>query len=266
MTALALSGLNVWFGDGPARVDAVRNASFTVAKGESFGLVGESGSGKSTILRALTGLAPSWSGAMSVNGKTLGHRRDRDFFKTVQMVFQDPYAALHPRHTVDQVLSETLKLHGFRDTETRILSLLDGVGLGPAFRFRYPHQLSGGQRQRVAIARALAPEPAILLLDEPTSALDVSVQAEILNLLMDLRDEHKLTFLMVSHNLAVVAHMCERIAVMQNGEIVEIMPVEAMRSMQVTHRYTADLLNDSINYVRSSPVDPSPSVERVDPD
>ncbi len=251
MSALSIDNLDVWFGDGSDRVDAVQNASFTVSEGESFGLVGESGSGKSTILRALTGLVPTWSGAMSVNGTALGHKRDRTFFKSVQMVFQDPYASLHPRHTVDQVLSDTLKLHGFSNTEARILALLDDVGLSPAFRFRYPHQLSGGQRQRVAIARALAPEPAILLLDEPTSALDVSVQAEILNLLADLRDEHKLTFVMVSHNLAVVAHMCGRIAVMQNGEIVEIMPVEAMRSMQVEHTYTANLLNDSFNYVRS---------------
>ena len=251
MTALTIDGLDVWFGDGADRVEAVKDARFTVAEGESFGLVGESGSGKSTILRAVTGLVPTWEGAMTVNGTALTHKRDRSFFKTVQMVFQDPYAALHPRHTVDQVLNETLKLHGFRDTEQRILALLDDVGLGPANRFRYPHQLSGGQRQRVAIARALAPEPAILLLDEPTSALDVSVQAEILNLLTDLRAEHNLTFVMVSHNLAVVAHMCERIAVMRNGEIVEIMPVEAMRSMQVKHDYTAALLNDSLNYVRS---------------
>ena len=253
MTALTIEGLDVWFGDGADRVDAVKDASFTVAEGESFGLVGESGSGKSTILRAATGLVPTWSGKMSVNGTALARKRDRAFFKTVQMVFQDPYAALHPRHTVDQVLSETLKLHGFGNTEQRILTLLEDVGLGPAFRFRYPHQLSGGQRQRVAIARALAPEPAILLLDEPTSALDVSVQAEILNLLNDLRAEHNLTFVMVSHNLAVVAHMCERIAVMQNGEIVEIMPVEAMRSMQVDHPYTAHLLRSSLGYVRNSP-------------
>ncbi len=251
MTALEIDGLNVWFGDGADRVDAVKNASFSVAQGESFGLVGESGSGKSTILRALTGLVPTWSGAMSVNGSALGPRRDRAFYKTVQMVFQDPYASLHPRHTVDQVLTETLRLHGFRDTEPRILALLDDVGLGPAFRFRYPHQLSGGQRQRVAIARALAPEPAILLLDEPTSALDVSVQAEILNLLTDLRAEHNLTYFMVSHDLAVVAHLCERIAVMKDGELVEIMDVADMRAMKATHPYTQHLLKSSVRYERA---------------
>lgn len=252
MSALSFQGLNVWFGEGRDRVDAVKDASFEVAEGESFGLVGESGSGKSTIMRALTGLAPHWSGQMAVNGRPLGHKRDRTFYKTVQMVFQDPYASLHPRQSVDQVLSEVLYLHGFRDIEPRIERLLDDVGLGPAFRFRYPHQLSGGQRQRVAIARALAPEPSILLLDEPTSALDVSVQAEILNLLTDLRAEHSLTFLMVSHDLAVVAHMCERIAVMQNGEIVEVLGVEDMRAMTPQHPYTRSLLEASLGYRRES--------------
>ncbi|MEX5727338.1 ABC-type dipeptide/oligopeptide/nickel transport system ATPase subunit [Rhodovulum iodosum] len=252
MSALSFQGLNVWFGEGRDRVDAVKDASFEVAPGESFGLVGESGSGKSTIMRALTGLAPHWSGHMSVNDRPVGRRRDRTFYKTVQMVFQDPYASLHPRLSVDQVLSEVLWLHGFGDIEPRIERLLDDVGLGPSFRFRYPHQLSGGQRQRVAIARALAPEPSILLLDEPTSALDVSVQAEILNLLADLRTEHNLTFLMVSHDLAVVAHMCERIAVMQAGEIVEVLGVEEMRAMKPQHPYTLSLLEASLGYRRES--------------
>lgn len=252
MKALEFDSLNVWFGDGRDRVNAVKSASFDVATGESFGLVGESGSGKSTIMRALAGLVPTWSGRMAVNGTPLGRKRDRSFYKTVQMVFQDPYASLHPRHSVDQVLSETLHLHGFRDNvDQRIAQLLEDVGLGPSFRFRFPHQLSGGQRQRVAIARALAPEPAILLLDEPTSALDVSVQAEILNLLTDLRAEHKLTFLMVSHDLSVVGHMCARIAVMKDGEIVEVMSVEDMRAMSPQHPYTQHLLNASLGYDRS---------------
>ncbi|MFC2966531.1 ABC transporter ATP-binding protein [Acidimangrovimonas pyrenivorans] len=252
--ALSFSGLDVWFGSGRDHVAAVKGASFDVAKGESFGLVGESGSGKSTIMRALTGLVETWSGGMMVDGHKLtpGKSRDKTFYKKVQMVFQDPYASLHPRHSVDMVLSETLRLHGFDDIEARIGKLLDDVGLGPAFRFRYPHQLSGGQRQRVAIARALAPEPEILLLDEPTSALDVSVQAEILNLLGDLRDEHDLTFLMVSHNLAVVAHMCSRIAVMKDGEIVEVMSVEDMRANASHHSYTQSLLRASQGYFRDT--------------
>lgn len=251
MSGIVLKDLNVWFGNGPARVDAVKNATFDVPLGESFGLVGESGSGKSTILRAITGLAETWNGTIQIDGNTLGKQRDEQFYKTVQMVFQDPYASLHPRHTVDQVLSETLSLHGFNDIETRIEKLLLDVGLGPSFRFRYPHQLSGGQRQRVAIARALAPEPRILLLDEPTSALDVSVQAEILNLLTELRAERGLTFLMVSHDLSVVSHMCARMAVMQYGKIVELLSVEDMRAQKANHEYTQHLLASSLGYTRS---------------
>ncbi len=246
MNEILIENLNVWFGEHDERVDAVKGANLSVPKGGSFGLVGESGSGKSTILRAIMGLALTWNGKMEVGGETLGPKRTRTFYRKVQMVFQDPYASLHPRHSVDQVLSETLSLHGFDDIETRIAKLLDDVGLGPSFRFRYPHQLSGGQRQRVAIARALAPEPEVLLLDEPTSALDVSVQAEILNLLTDLRAEHKLTYLMVSHDLAVVGHICSDIAVMQLGEIVETLTVEDMRAMRTTHPYTKHLLESSL--------------------
>jgi len=252
MNGIEINNLNVWFGEHEGRVDAVRNASLAVPEGDSFGLVGESGSGKSTILRALMGMVTTWSGEMSVLGNKLGHKRSRDFYRTVQMVFQDPYASLHPRQSVDQVLSETLSLHGFKDIDARINRLLDDVGLGPAFRFRYPHQLSGGQRQRVAIARALAPEPRILLLDEPTSALDVSVQAEILNLLSELREEHNLTYLMVSHNLAVVGHLCDRLAVMQLGEIVEVLSVEDMRQGRPTHPYTRHLLESSYGALAGS--------------
>jgi len=242
---LQITDLNVWFGKGRDRVDAVQGASLTVGQGESFGLVGESGSGKSTILRAITGLVPTWSGQITIDGKPMNKRRDRSFYRDVQMVFQDPYASLHPRHTVDQVLGETLHLHGMPDRETRIAKLLDDVGLGPRFRFRYPHQLSGGQRQRVAIARALAGEPKLLLLDEPTSALDVSVQAEILNLLADLRDDRGLTYLMVSHDLAVVSHVCARLAVMKDGKIVEVMSVDQLRDGAATHDYARSLLKAS---------------------
>lgn len=243
---LEVNALNVWFGNNRDRVDAVKRASFSIARGESFGLVGESGSGKSTILRAITGLAPHWAGNIRVAGEEITKHRPKSFFKTVQMVFQDPYASLHPRHSVDQVLGETLHLHGFSDIDNRVVKLLDDVGLGRKFRFRYPHQLSGGQRQRVAIARALAPEPELLLLDEPTSALDVSVQAEILNLLADLRADRGLTYLMVSHDLSVVGHMCDRLAVMKDGEIVEILDVAALRAMQASHPYSKHLLEASL--------------------
>lgn len=252
MTDISVENLNVWFTSGRDHVDAVKDVSFSVPAGESFGLVGESGSGKSTILRALVGLVPTWNGTVSIDSTALaGTKRSAEFYKSVQMVFQDPYASLHPRHSVDQVLSETLMLHGHRDLETRVPKLLEDVGLGRAFRFRYPHQLSGGQRQRVAIARALAPEPTVLLLDEPTSALDVSVQAEILNLLSDLRGEHKLTFLMVSHDLAVVSHMCDHVGIMKSGEMVEQLAVADLRAMRTQHPYSAELLNNSLGFNRS---------------
>lgn len=246
---LTVRDLDVWFGHPPDRVDAVKAASFSVAAGESFGLVGESGSGKSTILRAITGLIGTWSGRIEVDGTAVsGRQRSRAFHKTVQMVFQDPYASLHPRHSVDRVLSETLHLQGMDRIDQRIETLLDSVGLGRSFRFRYPHQLSGGQRQRVAIARALAAEPRLLLLDEPTSALDVSVQAEILNLLDALRRERGLTYVMVSHDLAVVAHMCDRLAVMRAGLVVEEMPAASLRAGTARTDYARALIAASAGY------------------
>jgi peptide/nickel transport system ATP-binding protein len=251
-TGIVLEGVNVWFGEGEDRVDAVIDASFTVPLGGSFGLVGESGSGKSTILRAITGLAPTGSGTISVMGKRLGKTRDKAFYRSVQMVFQDPYASLHPRQTVDHVLSEALHLHGFDNPDDRIARVLEDVGLDRRFRFRWPHQLSGGQRQRVAIARALIIEPTTLLLDEPTSALDVSVQAEILNLLTRLRRERGLTYLMVSHDLAVVGHMCSDMAVMNSGEIVEMLNVDDLRALKAFHPYTRQLLDASVQKRREN--------------
>jgi peptide/nickel transport system ATP-binding protein len=166
------------------------------------------------------------------------------------MVFQDPYGSLHPRHTVDQTLAEPLAIHGERDAEARILGALREVGLGPSFRFRYPHQLSGGQRQRVAIARALILRPKVLLLDEPTSALDASVQAEILNLLEQLRRSLSLTYVLVSHDLAVVAHLCDRLLVMQHGEAVEETSAAALRADTVASDYTRSLVAASRGYAR----------------
>ncbi|MDR5833718.1 ABC transporter ATP-binding protein [Caballeronia sp. LZ034LL] len=227
-------------------VDAVRDVSLQVEEGEVFGLVGESGSGKSTLLRGLAGLVPLAGGTMRIGGETTPRRARRD----VQMVFQDPYGALHPRFTVDKTLREPLAIHGIGDPDARILAALGEVGLGPAFRFRYPHQLSGGQRQRVSIARALIVGPRVLLLDEPTSALDVSVQAEILNLLRRLHRERKLTMVLVSHNLSVIGFLCSRIAVMRNGEIVEQVGVDAVRARRVEHEYTRRLLAATEGYTR----------------
>ena len=247
---IEVEALHVTFGHGAGVVRAVRDVSFHVAEGAAFGLVGESGSGKTTVLRALSGLVEDWEGRLTVAGAPLGRRRERGFYKLLQMVFQDPYASLRPRHTVDRILSEPIAIHHLGDGERRIERALADVGLGPAFRFRYPHQLSGGQRQRVAIARALILEPRILLLDEPTSALDVSVQAEILNLLARLRAEHGLTYVLVSHNLAVVAHMCERLLVMNAGRVVEEMTVAQLRAGRPAEAYTRQLLQSSLGYDR----------------
>ena len=231
---------------------ALNGVSLSVAEGESFGLVGESGSGKSTLLRAVAGLNVFESGTLTVSGKRYeGHRRDRDFYRTVQMVFQDPYGSLHPRQTVDRLLLEPLAIHGFTDVDARIARALDEVGLGSGFRFRYSHQLSGGQRQRIAIARALILEPKILLLDEPTSALDASIQAEILNLLEQARKDRGLTFVMVSHDLGVVSHMCDRLAVMRKGEMVETVSVEALEKRAFSQDYTRQLLVASEGFRRT---------------
>jgi peptide/nickel transport system ATP-binding protein len=237
-----IAALSVRFGN----TEAVKNVSFTVERGESFGLVGESGSGKSTVLRALAGLNTVWTGRMVLANEVLAPRRDRDFFRRVQMVFQDPYGSLHPRQTVDRLLSEPLLVHGMGDIERRILRGLNEVALPSSMRFRYPHQLSGGQRQRVAIARALMSEPEVLLLDEPTSALDVSVQAEVLNLLSDLQQARDLTYILVSHNLAVVAHLCGRVGVMQGGEVVELLSSDDLRAGRTRHPHTAALRELSI--------------------
>ena len=242
---LAVEDLSVTFGRGAAEVRAVRGVSLSVAEGEAFGIVGESGSGKSTVLRAVCGLAPVSGGRILLDGAPIPSPRRADFFRRVQMVFQDPYASLHPRHTVDKVLSEPLAIHGFGDRGARVERALEDVGLGQGFRFRYPHQLSGGQRQRVAIARALILEPRVLLLDEPTSALDASIQAEVLNLLDRLRAERGLTYVLVSHDLAVVAHMCGRLAVMQNGAVVEELTRDALSRREAAEDYTRTLLRAS---------------------
>ena len=250
---LSLQHLRVVFD----RFVAVDDMSFEVAPGESFGIVGESGSGKSTVLRAICGLAPLASGSVQLTGATeLTLPGSKTFRRQVQMVFQDPYASLHPRQTVDRLLAEPLAIHGIDqgdEREARIERALDEVGLGQGFRFRYPHQLSGGQRQRIAIARALILEPQVLLLDEPTSALDASVQAEVLNLLEALRERRGLTFLMVSHDLAVVTHLCQRLVVMQRGRAVEFVGAQDLAAQRVKADYTRSLMQASAGFRRVAP-------------
>jgi len=234
---------------------AVADTSFQVQPGESFGIVGESGSGKSTVLRAICGLAPK-TGTVKLLGNAapaLPLPGSKPFRRLVQMVFQDPYGSLHPRHTVDKILAEPLAIHGISDEQTRIERALDEVGLGSGFRFRYPHQLSGGQRQRIAVARALILEPQILLLDEPTSALDASVQAEVLNLLEVLRERRGLSFIMVSHDLAVVTHLCQRLMVMQRGKTVELLSSADLAAHRVNDPYTQNLMVASGGFRRTCP-------------
>jgi peptide/nickel transport system ATP-binding protein len=238
--------VTVAFGAGEDRRVAVDDVSFHVGEGETFGLVGESGCGKSTILRTIAGLIRPETGTIALAGRTVGPRRTIAGRRLLQMVFQDPYGSLHPAHSVDQILAEPLHIHHFKDAERRIERALKEVGMGPEHRFRYPHQLSGGQRQRIAIARALIIEPKVLLLDEPTSALDLSVQAEILNLLVRIRAARGLTLLMVSHDLAVIAHLCARIGVMEHGVLHETLAVERLRRGEADHPYTRTLLAASI--------------------
>ncbi len=249
---ITIDHLNLFFGHGAARNHAVKDVSFSVDRGESFGLVGESGSGKSTVLNCIAGLLTNWKGVIEVDGAKLGKRRDLPFFRKVQMVFQDPYGSLHPRHTVDRTLKEPVAIHQLKDANRRVERVLDEVGLGPKFRFRYPHQLSGGQRQRVAVARALILEPQILLLDEPTSALDVSIQAEVLNLLQDIRRERQLTYILVSHDLAVVSHMCHAILVMNRGKTVETITRKQLKNGELREEYTRQLLVAGKGYNRAA--------------
>ncbi len=245
-------GLTVRFGYDAATITVADDISFEIPRGSAFGLIGESGCGKSTVLRAISGLNSDYEGSILLNGKELQNKRRGDFFRRVQMVFQDPYASLHPRKMVQSVLAEPIKIMKLGKSQQWIDEVLQSVGLNSSFRFRYPHELSGGQRQRVAIARALICEPELLLLDEPTSALDVSVQAEILNLLNRLRRERGLSYLMVSHDIAVIAHMCDRIAMMQGGRILEQLTPDQLRAGNVRETYTRNFLAASAPAVARS--------------
>lgn len=219
---IELQTLSVSHRQGYEQRTVVHDVSLTVASGECFGLVGPSGCGKSSLLWVMAGLNPNWRGSMALAGHNAlpGKAFTGQLRRDVQMVFQDPYASLHPRHRLRRTLEEPLKLLKVQDINDRINSCFRHVGLDPALADRYPHQLSGGQRQRVAIVRALLLQPKILLLDEPTSALDMSVQAEILNLLNNLKQQDNLTMVLVSHDPDVIDHMCDRAVRMDRGHIV----------------------------------------------
>jgi len=238
------SALSARFRHQQRMLHAVDGVDLDLVRGEALALVGESGSGKSTLALALAGLRPADRGEITFDGRRLPARRSRADQRRIQMVFQDPYSSLNPRLTVGGMLRELLKVHHVVPNgaaETYSKELLALVGLGEDALRAYPRQFSGGQRQRVAIARALALRPQILVADEPVSALDVSVQATILNLLRDLRGELGLTLLLISHNLAVVRHLCDRVAVMYLGRIVEVAPTERLFA-DPRHPYTRGLL------------------------
>jgi oligopeptide transport system ATP-binding protein len=230
---------------GQSQVDALSDVSIALEKGKTLGIVGESGCGKSTLARLLVGLEAPSSGTIEINGHLVQaneHSARRALARKIQLVFQDPFSSLDPRMTVEKALAEVLKVHSLQtnDAVARIAELMAMVGLTARFASRYPHELSGGQAQRVAIARALAVEPQILVLDEPTSALDVSVRAEIINLLVRIQDELKLSYFFISHDLSMVRHISDDIAVMYLGRVVETGRYDQVFSTPL-HPYTSAL-------------------------
>ncbi|MGC8813263.1 ABC transporter ATP-binding protein [Dictyoglomus sp.] len=230
-------------------VKAVDDVSFYIRKGETLGLVGESGCGKSTVARTIIRLLEPTDGHIIFDGIDITKLPSRDLRKIrkdMQIIFQDPYSSLNPRMTVSEIIGEPLKVHGIvknsKEKERRVQELLDLVGLAPYHATRYPHEFSGGQRQRIGIARALALNPKFIVADEPTSALDVSIRSQIINLMQDLQKEFKLTYLFISHDLAVIRHICDRIAVMYLGKIVEIANNDDLYNSPL-HPYTQALLS-----------------------
>lgn len=245
---IEVNGLRKYFGSGPHPVRAVDGVDFVIREGETLGLVGESGSGKSTIGRMLIRLLDPTAGEISFEGRDIARisqHQMRPLRSRMQIIFQDPYASLNPRMRIRQILGEALDTHGLAKgkgaRQARIAELLDLVGLRPEYADRYPHEFSGGQRQRIGVARALAVEPSFIVADEPLSALDVSIQAQVVNLLCDLKDRFGLTMLFISHDLDVVEFLCDRVIVLYLGKIMEIAPTETLYH-RPRHPYTQALL------------------------
>nr|BFD30640.1 dipeptide ABC transporter ATP-binding protein [Pigmentibacter ruber] len=232
-----------------AKVHAVDDVSFSLAKGKTLGLVGESGCGKSTLGRTILRLIEPTSGTIVFNGKDiskLSQKELRYLRKEFQIVFQDPFASLNPRMSIREILSEPFEIHKLytnkNERELKIISLLNEVGLNPEFIDRYPHEFSGGQRQRIGIARAISLNPKIIICDEPVSALDVSIQSQILNLMMDLRDKYHLSYIFIAHDLSVIEHISDDVAVMYLGKIVEYTSSDNLYSKPL-HPYTKALIS-----------------------
>jgi len=245
---LEVRGLRVHFPTPKGVVKAVDGVDLALSAGETLGLVGESGCGKSTAARGITGLIRPTGGSVRIEGREMTAMDDRELRATrkqMQMVFQDPYASLDPRMTVLDIVGEPIRNFGLargKAVRDRVRALLERVGLDPDFEVRYPHEFSGGQRQRIGVARALAVEPTLILCDEPVSALDVSIQAQIVNLLEDLQNDLGLAYLFISHDLSVVRHVSDRIAVMYLGRIVELAPSRQLYRNPL-HPYTEALLS-----------------------
>lgn len=237
-----------FFGRPTAVLKAVEDVSFSIRKGEAFGLVGESGCGKTTLGKMLVNLYRPTSGKIVFDGKdltALSEKERRRYCKDIQLIFQDPYASLNPRMTIGDIIAEPIRINRLlpeREVEGRVIELLNRVGLAQHQRNRYPHEFSGGQRQRVGIARALAANPKLIVCDEPVSALDVSIQAQVLNLLDDLKDQFGLTYLFIAHGLNVVKHISDRVGVMYLGRMMEIAPKKELYS-NAMHPYTQALLS-----------------------
>ncbi|MEW6088070.1 MAG: ABC transporter ATP-binding protein [bacterium] len=227
-------------------VKAVDDISFSIERGETLGLVGESGCGKSTVARLVAGLYPPTGGNIIFEGEDIARKKDRAWRKKLQIIFQDPFSSLNPRMTIASIVGEGIYLHNLaknkNEREDKINSLLGLVGLSRDIKARYPHEFSGGQRQRIALARALSVEPEFLVADEPVSSLDVSIQAQVINLFKDLREEFNLTYLFISHDLRVIEFMCDRVAVMYLGKIVELAGNKELYQNPL-HPYTQSLLS-----------------------